>query len=65
MDAIRIRPKSFWIELQTPDTVTVPKGEKERKQGLFGFQARCHEKRPPGIRALPAGASLQTRGEYQ
>ena len=57
VDAIRIRPKSFWIELQIPDTVTVPTSEKERKQDLFGFQARCHEKRPPGIRASRPEAS--------
>ena len=62
-DAIRIRPKSFWIELQIPDTVTVPKSEKDRKQDLLGFQARCHEKRPQGVRSLLPGAALHARGE--
>ncbi len=56
-DAIRIRPKSFWIELEIPDTVTVPTSEKDRKQDLYGFQAQCHEKRPPGVRVLSPGAS--------
>ena len=50
VDAIRIRPKSFWIELQIPDTVTVPKNEKDRKRDLYGFEALCHERRPPGVR---------------
>jgi hypothetical protein len=50
VDAIRIRPKSFWIELQIPDTVTVPKNEKDRKRDLYGFEAQCHERRPPGVR---------------
>lgn len=63
VDAIRIRPKSFWIELQIPDTVTVPRNEKDRKQDLLDFHAQCHEKRPPGIRALSPGASLRARGE--
>jgi hypothetical protein len=64
VDAIRIRPKSFWIELQIPDTVTVPTSEgKERKQDLIAFQAQRYEKRPPSIRALPPGASLHARRE--
>lgn len=61
VDAIRIRPKSFWIELQIPDTVTVPKDEDDRKRDLYGFRARCHERRPAGVRALSPGVARRVQ----
>jgi hypothetical protein len=56
VDTIRIRPKSFWIELQIPDTVTVPKNENDRKRDLYGFEALCHERRPPGVHGQIIGS---------
>jgi hypothetical protein len=48
-DALRIHPKSFWIELEIPDTVIVPKSEEERKKGLSRFQVRRHDKCPAKV----------------
>lgn len=46
VDAIRIRPKSFWIKLEIPATVAIPTSEEERLQGLHDFRVKCDEKEP-------------------
>jgi hypothetical protein len=51
-DAIRIRPKSFWIELEIPSTVAIPMSEEERLRGLHAFRIECHEKQPTAMIAL-------------
>jgi hypothetical protein len=48
-DALRIHPKSFWIELEIPEAVIVLKNEEERKKALSRFQVRCHDKRPARV----------------
>lgn len=52
VDAIRIEPKSFWVELQIPDLVRVPTTGKEREQDLAGFQIKCHQEDPAARRSI-------------
>lgn len=58
-DALRIRPKSFWIELRIPDTI---ERRDHERIGLPGFDVQCHEDAPDGIPVtLPLRSRLKRR----
>jgi hypothetical protein len=61
VDALRVRPKSFWLELMIPAEVQGPKNENDRRRGLPGFEVRCHQFAPPGVPITAAPCSRWKR----
>jgi hypothetical protein len=55
-DALRIRPRAFWLYLEIPSAIPKPKNDDERKKGLPGFHIQCHRKRPATRFTSPPGS---------
>lgn len=60
-DALRIRPRTFWPDLEIPAAIPIPKSDEEREKGLRGFHLHCYRKRPAARFTSPSDSAAMPR----